>query len=290
MTAPWARAVLDGRPPSPVVLVLGGFLTSPPMYRALAGRLRERGAADVVIGNVWTMDWLLAACRGLGPVLTRSGRSLLEASARSRVLADGAPVLLIGHSAGGMSARLLTSPEPFAGRRLNGSGRIGAIVTLGTPHAVGERATSRNRVGREAAVFAARVVPGAAWAPATGYLAVASRRVVGRRTGTRRERWTWGVYRELVPGPSQDVIEGDGLIPVASALLPGVRHLLLDDAAHGQGYGREWYGDDRFLDAWWPLALETWRSALHARAWAGAGSVASPAPPPPAFDGIPDPR
>ena len=133
MTAPWMREVLDGRPPAPVVLVLGGFLTSPPLYRPLRRGLLERGAADVVVGGVWTMDWLLAASRGLGPILTRSGRALLEASRRSEDLSGGAPVLVIGHSAGGMSARLLTSPVAFAGRRLNGSSRIGAIVTLGTP-------------------------------------------------------------------------------------------------------------------------------------------------------------
>ena len=30
--------------------------------------------------SIWTPDWLLAATRGLGPILTRSGRALLEAS------------------------------------------------------------------------------------------------------------------------------------------------------------------------------------------------------------------
>ncbi|HEY4751887.1 MAG TPA: hypothetical protein VIH37_01290, partial [Candidatus Limnocylindrales bacterium] len=116
-----------GAPPAPVVLVLGGFLTSPPLYRALARRLRARGAAEVVVARIWTMDWLLATRRGAGPILTRSARALLEASAQSEVLALGAPVLVVGHSAGGVCARLLTSSEPYAGRQLNGSGRIGAI-------------------------------------------------------------------------------------------------------------------------------------------------------------------
>jgi hypothetical protein len=266
MTEPWVREVLDGRPPAPVVLVLGGFLTSPPLYRPLVRELRERGAADVVVGNVWTMDWLLAASRGLGAILTRSGRGLLEASRRSGGLAGGAPVLVIGHSAGGMSARLLTSPVPYAGRRLNGSSRIGAIVTLGTPHVVALADGSRNRVGAEAAAFANGVIPGPAFAPTTGYLAVASRKVVGRRAGSVGERRTWAVYRDLTPEPATDEITGDGLIPLASALLPGAGQLVLDDAAHGQGIGRDWYGAARFVDRWWPLALEAWHGALLARA------------------------
>jgi hypothetical protein len=266
MSSPWMHEVLDGRPPAPVVLVLGGFLTSPPLYRPLVRDLRERAAADVVVGGVWTMDWLLAASRGLGAILTRSGRALLEASRRSDELSGGAPVLVVGHSAGGMSARLLTSPVPFAGRRLNGASRIGAIVTLGTPHVVALADGSRNRVGAEAAAFANEVIPGPCFAPTTGYLAVASRRVVGRRAGSVGERRTWTVYRDLTPEPVADEITGDGLIPLASALLPGAPHLVLDDAAHGQGIGRDWYGSERFVDRWWPLALDAWHGALLARA------------------------
>ena len=262
---PWVRAVLDGAPPAPVVLVLGGFLTSPPIYRPFDRALRDRGAADVVVGNVWSMDWLLAAFRGLGPIVTRSGRALLEASRRSESLAGGAPVLVIGHSAGGMSARLLTSPVPFRGRRLNASGRIGAIVTLGTPHAVPFAPGIRNRAGFEAAAFANREVPAATFSPTTGYLSIASRRVVGRDRGTPGERRTWLVYRALTPD-ARPVIEGDGLVPVAAALLPGATQLVLDDAAHGQGLGRDWYGSARFLDRWWPMALETWQAALRVRA------------------------
>jgi hypothetical protein len=263
---PWIDDALDGRTPAPVVLVLGGFLTSPPMYRSFERDLRAAGAADVVVAPVWAMDWLLAAYRGLGPILTRSGRALLEASHRSRAQAGGAPVLVIGHSAGGVSARLLTAPEPFEGRRLGGASRIGAIVTLGTPHVVTLEVATRSRVGALAADFVNRVVPGAAFAPRTGYLAVGSRKVVGRRHGTAGERRTFAVYDGLTPERGRDEIEGDGLIPLASSLLPGVPQLVLDDAAHGQGIGRDWYGSPAILARWWPLALDAWREALLARA------------------------
>jgi len=276
--APWRLALERGRPPAPVVLVLGGFLTSPPLYRPFVRRLRERGAADVVVARVWLMDWLLAAGRGLGPILTRSGRALLEASRRSETASGGAPVLVVGHSAGGMSARLLTSPEPFAGRRLNASSRMGAIVTLGTPHVVAAATGRRNRVGAHAAAFANRVVPGPWAAPRTGYLAVASRAVAGRQDGSAAERRAWATYRELAPGSGDDdghldaaalmgdgSPAGDGLIPLASALLPGAPSLVLDDALHGQQPGRDWYGSDRFLDRWWPLAMDAWTGALRAR-------------------------
>lgn len=265
---PWVDAVLDGHPPAPTVLLLGGFITAPPVYVPFARRLRRRDVAEVLVANVWTPDWLLAAGRGLGPILTRSGRALLAAAARSDAMSLGAPLLVVGHSAGGMSARLLTSPVPFAGRRLHASGRVGAIVTLGTPHVVSPHGDLGRQVGAHAAAFADREVPGPFFAPRVGYLSVASRALTGRPHGGGRERWAWRVYQGLVADSTATEIDGDGLVPVTSALLPGAASVILDGASHGQWPGRDWYGSDRFIDRWWPSAIEAWRAALLARAQA----------------------
>ncbi len=258
---------MDRTARAPSVLVLGGFLTGPPLYWRMRRRLLARGAAAVVIADVWTPDWLLAGIRGLGPIVTRSGRALLaasEISARSGA-SQRTPLLVIGHSGGGIVGRLLTSPEPFAGRRLGGAGRIGALVTLGTPHHVSLDGRLGHRLAAAAATFADRVVPGAAFAPCTGYVSVGSRGVLGRPDGTGRERVAWHLYQAILPEPGANEIEGDGLVPVRSALLEGSRQIVLDGILHGQGSGRPWYGSDRALDIWWPVALASWRAALDAR-------------------------
>ena len=253
---------------SPVVLVAGGFLTTPGWYLPMADHLRTRGAVDVVVASVYLPDWILCTVRGLGPVTTRVGRALLEAGERSRGNrhSGGAPILLVGHSAGGIIGRLLTSPVPFEGRRLDASGRIGALVTLGTPHLVGDDARWGGRVADAGARFANRHVPGAPFAPTTGYLAVASRGVVGQAGAEDgRSRFVRRLYEDVHPAPGQPAVAGDGLVPVASALLPGARHVVLADAVHGPGARSPWYGQPAQLDAWWPAALETWREALRAR-------------------------
>jgi hypothetical protein len=253
---------------APVVLVAGGFLTLPGWYRRLADAMRARGAADVVIAPVYTPDWILATIRGLGPVTTRVGRALLDAGELSGThpASRGAPVLYVGHSAGGIVGRLLTSPEPFEGRRLNASSRIAALVTLGTPHLVGDEARWGRRIAEAGVRFANRHVPGAFFAPTTAYLAVASRFIVGDGVpDDGRTRLVRRLYEEVYPSPGEPVVAGDGIVPVASALLPGARHLVLDDAVHGPGISAPWYGQDAQLDAWWPLALEAWRGALAAR-------------------------
>ena len=249
----------------PTVLVLGGFLTAPPMYRPLVRRLKDRGAAGAVVAGVWTPDWLLAGARGIGPICTRSARALRSAVRLSGEVSGGAPLLVIGHSAGGITARLLTAPEPFPGRRYGAARWIGAIVTLGTPHRLAAGEGIGRRINEVAASTADAVVPGSFYAPEIGYLSVASRAVLGNPAGTGRERVANLLYRSVIGRAAVPGTEGDGLVPVVSAGLDGARQIVLDGAIHGPGAGARWYGTDDAVDVWWPIALETWRAALECR-------------------------
>ena len=252
---------------APTVLVIGGWLTSPPFYVRMRRRLLDRGAAAVVVAPIWLPDWLLAPWVGLGPIVARSGRALRRAGDASidSPLSRGAPVLVVGHSAGGVIARLLTSPEPFEGWRLAGAARMGAIVTLGSPHHVDADVAIGRRLSAVATDFAERVVPGPAFAPTTGYLAVTSRYRVGRPDGDARERQAYRLYRRIVAEPGGTRIEGDGLVPRRAASLAGVETIVLDGIAHGQSTHHPWYGSPEALDIWWPRAIEVWRTALRAR-------------------------
>ncbi len=250
----------------PVVVVLGGFLTVPFIYRRFANRLEARGARAVVVSQVWLPDWLIAASRGLAAISTRSGRAIKAASLMSEDLAEGAPLLVIGHSAGGLVGRLLTAPEPFPGRRFGAASRIGALVTLGSPHNVTTGAGVGRRVSVLAAAIADQHVPGAYHSPSVGYVSVGSRAIVADPIGTGQERVSYRLYRSIL-GPAAGVgTPGDGLVPTASALLAGARHIVLEDAVHGPGSGGPWYGTDEQMDGWWPAALQSWRDALRYRA------------------------
>ena len=252
---------------APTVLLLGGYLTSPPFYVLMRRRLLERGAASVVVAPIWLPDWIVAGRYGLGPIVTRAGKALVRAGALSAgsPASRGAPVLIVGHSAGGLVARLLTSSEPFAGRRLGGAPRIGAIVTLGTPHHVDEGVFIGRRLADVGLRFADRVVPGPTFAPTTGYLAVTSRFVTGRPDGDRRERRAHRVYRGILPAAERGPVEGDGLVPRPAASLVGVETVVLDGIAHGQSTHHPWYGSPEAIDVWWPRAVEVWRAALRSR-------------------------
>ncbi len=251
---------------APTVLIVGGFMSSPPIYRGLRDLLIERGAPAVLIAPIWTPDWMLAAVRGQGPIASRVGRALLDtcaASAASEASA-GAPVLVVGHSAGGVIARILTSPDPFEGRRMNASGRIGAIVTLGTPQMSDAEGRSAERMGATSR-WANEHVPGAFAAPRTGYLCVGSDAIVSSSSGDRKARRIDRFYRGVVSAPEGASIPGDGITPLAAALLPGVESIVLHDAEHANVIAKHWYGDADHVDAWWPRAVEVWREALSTR-------------------------
>jgi hypothetical protein len=251
---------------APTVLILGGFMTSPPMYARMIRRLRDRGVAGVVVADVWTPDWMLAGVRGTGPLTTRSARAVLDASRLSGQVSGGAPLLVVGHSAGGVTARLLTAEEPFPGRRFGGAGRFGAIVSLGTPHNLAGGEGIGERMQEMAASIADRLVPGAFFDPRISYVAVGSRAVRGDPDGTGKERIAHLLYRSVIGKAAVAGTVGDGIVPLESALLAGARQVILDEALHSPGGSGPWYGTDEELDEWWPVALETWREALRHRA------------------------
>lgn len=263
---------------SPTVLILGGFLTAPPLYLPFAARLRERGAAGVVVANVWTPDWMLGAIRGNGPLTTRSGFALKRAITMSAERSEGLPVLVVGHSAGGITARLLTAPEPFPGRRFGAAAHIAAIVTLGTPHRLASGAGIGRRLNEVAADVATRCVPGAFHSPLISYLSIASSAVAGDPRGNARSRLAHLMYRSVIGRAAVPGTEGDGVVPVSATHLEGAREILLRGYVHSPTAGRSWYGSPDALEAWWPVALEAWRGALECRSGASTSESAGSNP------------
>jgi pimeloyl-ACP methyl ester carboxylesterase len=249
----------------PAVLLVPGFLGSPPMYGRMAERLLARGAASVTVAPVWTPDWLLSIGRGFGPLLTRTSRAVRRASRQ----AGGRPLLVIGHSAGGLLARLATSPTPYKGHRGGVAEVVGALVTLGTPHVMAESAGPTFRAGYEAVRFLDATIPGAWFAPRTAYLAVGSRCVQGGAAADPdgRRRIAGRLYT-LLEGEAARTEWGDGLIVEAASRLGGAHIVTLEGIIHAPGLPVPWYGSDEGLDGWWEVAVAAWREALEARSLA----------------------
>src|SRR5688500_15384310 len=129
----------------PHVVIVGGYLTEPLFYGPMRARLLERGAARVTVAPIHVADWIAAAFVGFGPLLLRAGRAIVQAHRVS-----GAPIIVVGHSAGGIVSRLAMAPRPFDGRRVSAADAVGCLVTLGTPHVVHPHDPWRGNAGQRA--------------------------------------------------------------------------------------------------------------------------------------------
>lgn len=241
----------------PSVLIIGGFATVPPLYWPLRRRLLARGARRVDIAPIWTPDWVLAAVLGFGSVMLRTGRAI------GRTWREGgrAPIIVVGHSAGGIAARLAMADEPFNGRLAGVAEAVGCLVTLGTPHGLAGLTNRYHHAGHSALEFLDKATPGAYFAPRTSYLSVG-----GRTPGAEFPGLAGDAANELfgVAVGRETQALGDGIVPFSAVHLDGATQLTYDDVRHGM-VGAPWYGDDVMLDRWWPVALELWRAALKAR-------------------------
>jgi len=247
--------------PAPPVLIVGGFLTELLNYEPMRRRLIERGAASAVVAPIHLPDWIIASVVGFGPLLTRTALAILKA----RRVAGGAPLLVVGHSAGGLLARLATSPEPFDGRRGGVASSVATLVTLGTPHGLGAAGVRSPHRGIQLARSLDGSAPGAFFAPRTAYLTVGSDLV---QPQVAPARWLWDRFRGRIftdiVGPHL-AAGGDGIVQVGASHLAGAEQMTFHDVRHGH-IGGPWYGDAAIIDRWWPRAVDLWHGAMEARA------------------------
>lgn len=256
--------VMPAHKPSPHVVILGGFLTEAAMYEPMRERLLEHGAARVSIAPIHMPDWAVMAFAGMGPLLLRGARAIREARRESPD-----PVMVIGHSLGGVIGRLAMAAEPLDGRSAGVAADVACLVTLGSPHYLVPDIPWRH-AGQRATEHLEQVSPGAWFAPDTSYLTVGSSMV---RSSHRAPTSSWVTVLNEVLGKLAGHTPGatsDGLIGSDRCRLDGARHIEFNDVLHGLFYG-PWYGDAEVIERWWPAAIDEWQAALSARTRARAG-------------------
>jgi hypothetical protein len=252
-------SIMGSTPDGPHVVIIGGFLTEALSFAPMRARLLERGAARVTITPLHWPDWLAMGIVGMGPVMLRGARAIREARRGAAT-----PLMVVGHSAGGLIARLAMAPEPIDGRFAGVSDDVGCLVTLGTPYRFDPAIPGWRHAGVRAAEFLERVSPGAWFAPQTAYVSVGSRLVPPSPVRPSLSPGSLGHVITRVAVGQTPGVRGDGLVDEVRARTPGARQVVFDDVLHGV-FGGPWYGDAHIIDRWWPMALEAWRGALAAR-------------------------
>lgn len=229
-----------------VVVLVGGFGSNGEEYQGLARILRQVSGFEVFISSISSVDWRVAFVRGFASIVDKVARTVDQAL--SQTGADR--VVIVGHSIGGIAARLyLGDGSPIASTN-NNSKKVSELVTLGTPHQV-----AGSWFGMRKGIYVAnKRYPGAYWSPDVTYLSVAGKRVFGRILGSGEERRAYWNYFWVA---RRGGVWGDGVVPTDSAILAGSRALILPGVGHKHISHKDnsaaggWYGEDEATVQWW---------------------------------------
>ncbi len=234
---------LEPIPAQPIV-IFGGFLSFTTLYWGMRDMLAGISGQPVSIVETSGHDWLPSVSRlGWRHLLRKLERTIEQAITES----DTGRISLIGHSAGGVLARLYLGPDPFLGHAYRGLDYVSHLITLGSPHHNQGGLTRGGGMSR----WIEKRYPGAFLAPQVKYISVAGRLTRGDRRGSLQARWAHSVYKEI---GGDGYAWGDGLVPVESAKLRGSYQIVLDGVGHFSGFGGRWYGSQEVIPLWWQQA------------------------------------
>lgn len=219
------------------IIVVGGMTSWPRSYRRFTQILREVSGSEVHAASLTPFDWLRSRLLGYGQLVFE----IASAVDRALLESDSDKAVLVGHSAGGVACRIyLGGDPPYGGRRFSGHRRVSHLITLGSPHAATKN-SALPLIGEANDLFPGALHPG------IDYLSVASNALDGTDSRRARKR-----YERFV---ADGGVEGDGVVPVEAALLPGSETLVLEGLLHNHHLGR-WYGSDlEAVERWWPQDL-----------------------------------
>ena len=165
-------------------------------------------------------------------------------------------VTLCGHSAGGWLARAFVGDARFGATDGAPVPGVAAVVSLGTPHLPPPPGVFD--VTRGALHWLNATLPGSHFAArGVRYVSVAGRTVRGRAgVEAGPVKYATTSYGALLGGA--EGVEGDAVVPLSCALLPGATQLVLDGVWHSmskvgtfdQASNVVWYGSDAVCDHW----------------------------------------
>jgi len=222
------------------VVILGGFLSPGKLYSSMKTVLQVCSGREICVVDTHLYNYIaMITTPGWRIILDKLDRTVRKVLLHS----EQGKIILIGHSQGGVLARLYLSSEPFFGRNYNGSEHVARLVTLGSPH---NNLGGIDRGGPMSRWIDQRV-PGAYYSPQISYISVAGKYRQGKSSGTKQERFSARVYKQICGDAGA---WGDVITPVSSALLDGSEHVVLEGVSHYSIFGEPWYGSEAIVSEW----------------------------------------
>lgn len=224
------------------IIIIGGYNSLWPAYLKMARDLEDLSGLQAVGVPLMPWHWWAAGRSNNATDLLHKIQETVN-WARHRFKAN--QFILVGHSAGGVLARLYLHEGPVWGRVYGGADHVHTVVTLGSPHC----SDKEDDTGWMLTDQANRLVPGTPYSGRVCYRTVMGEYLRGNENGNHKERRAFRAYQFFT---GQGDIWGDGIVPIQSARLDGAKSLLLEGVAHSKKLSGDWYGGSRaIIHRWW---------------------------------------
>jgi len=228
------------------IVIFGGYFSFPTVYRSMGDYLSCLTGQPVRIVDANGDDWVRGTNGASWTILLRKlDRTVRMAAATSPT----GKVTLIGHSLGGVLARLYLSPIPFHGVTYNGLERIDHLITMGSPHCFKDGDVRGSGMSR----WVEDHYPGTAFSPQVKYTSLAGKWLHGTQFGPLLSRITYNFYNSV---SGNGTVIGDGFVPVENAILGDSEAIILDGVTHFWVIGEPWYGNKEIIPIWFPTIEE----------------------------------
>ncbi len=224
------------------IVIFGGYFSHHAVYRPMRDQLARLTGALVSIVDANPQDWVKTReFSGWSALLEKLDLTVRKAASLSQT----GKITVIGHSMGGILARLYLSPEPFQGKAYKGLDYISHLITLGSPHVFKEGTNHGGGLPR----WVGKRYPGTAFSPQVRYTSLAGSWMRGTQFGPSLSKIVYTFYDNVC---GDGTAMGDGIVPVDSSILPGSQAIVLDGVSHFWILGEPWYGHSEVLPMWFP--------------------------------------
>ncbi|HCD36448.1 alpha/beta hydrolase [Chlorobium phaeovibrioides] len=222
------------------VLIIPGVL----FWDSLYGGMKEELSGYLPAGRVAVAPLSLSDWIGFPPSPERSTNRVMRVIDQSLAGLErkfpGEQVTLVAHSGGGTVAMVYLLERPFQGDRYEVGGRVGKLVTLGTPFHTSER------YARLKTDFIERhLTP--EFFMRHPVVSVVSNKYRGNMQGSFVEKLCYQFYRSV---DGNGDTEGDGIVPAGSCFLEGAENVVVPDAEHLPTPHTRWYGTKEGVRQW----------------------------------------